>query len=166
MSSLLGQEFGQIQYCLCFLNSLSITHSLRIYIIKILIIKKAFLRFWYLCRTVVSRNQCWDTISWGHALSEKLLWISIQNLYYKLQIALVFYKYVKVLNLMVDVDVDDEHSDEDCTSGLLEALPLFVTIMVGKSVLSTPFSVPAVYWKHRILKINKFLPLGEVSSHT
>ena len=66
-------------------------------------------------------------------------------MYYKLQIALAFYKYVKVLNLMVDVDVDDEHSDEDCTSGLLEALPLFVTIMVGKSVLSTPFSVPAVY---------------------
>ena len=40
---------------------------------------------------------------------------------------------------------DDNRCGEDSTSGLLEALPLFVSIMAGKSVLSTPFSVPAVY---------------------
>ena len=47
--------------------------------------------------------------------------------------------------LMFDIDDDDNHCNEDSTSGLSEALPLFVTIMVDKSVLSTPFSVPAVY---------------------
>ena len=47
--------------------------------------------------------------------------------------------------LMFDIDDDDNHCNEDSTSGLSKALPLFVTIMVDKSVLSTPFSVPAVY---------------------